>query len=30
VVFPKQSDLLEGKDTVHEAAVHWLRKEIEP
>jgi C-terminal processing protease CtpA/Prc len=30
VVVPKQSDLLEGKDTVHEAALRWLREEIEP
>jgi hypothetical protein len=30
VVFPRQSDLLEGRDTVHEAAVTWLREEIAP
>lgn len=28
IVLPKQSDLLDGKDTVHEAAVAWLRSEI--
>jgi hypothetical protein len=30
VVLPRQSDLLEGRDTVHEAAVAWLREEIAP
>lgn len=30
VVVPKQSDLLAGKDTVHEAAMVWLRKELKP
>jgi hypothetical protein len=27
IVLPKQSDLLEGKDTIHEAALSWLRAE---
>lgn len=30
IVVPKQSDLLEGKDTIHEAALSWLRTEIAP
>lgn len=28
VVLPKQSDLLAGKDTLHETAMQWLRTEI--
>jgi len=28
IVLPRQSDLLAGKDTIHEAAVSWLRSEI--
>ena len=28
VVWPKQSDLLAGKDTLHEAALAWLRQEL--
>lgn len=27
IVLPRQSDLLQGKDTIHEAAVAWLREE---
>jgi hypothetical protein len=30
VVLPKQSDLLAGKDTIHEAALAWLRTELKP
>jgi hypothetical protein len=30
VVLPRQSDLLGGKDTLHEAAVAWVRKELKP
>ena len=30
VVLPKQSDLLAGKDTVFEAALAWVRAELEP
>jgi hypothetical protein len=30
LVVPKQSDLLAGKDTVHEAAMAWLRTELKP
>jgi hypothetical protein len=30
VVLPKQSDLMVGKDTVFEAALAWVRQELEP
>jgi C-terminal processing protease CtpA/Prc len=30
VVLPKQSDLLQGKDTLHEAALRWIRREMQP
>jgi Peptidase family S41 len=30
VVLPKQSDLLVGKDTVFEAAIAWIRQEMQP
>jgi hypothetical protein len=30
VVLPKQSDLLASKDTIHEAALAWLRTELKP
>ncbi len=30
IVVPKQSDLLAGKDTIHEAALAWLRTELKP
>jgi hypothetical protein len=30
VVLPKQSDLLNGKDTVYEAALAWVRKGLKP
>jgi Peptidase family S41 len=30
IVLPKQSDLLAGKDTIHEAAVAWLQTELKP
>ncbi len=30
VVLPKQSDLLAGKDTVHETAMAWIRTELAP
>jgi len=30
VVLQKQSDLLAGKDTIHEAALAWLRTELKP
>lgn len=30
VVEPKQSDLLAGKDTVYDAALAWVRQELEP
>jgi hypothetical protein len=30
LVVPKQSDLLAGKDTIHEAAMAWLRTELKP
>jgi hypothetical protein len=29
-VLPRQSDLLAGKDTVHDAALAWVRKELVP
>ena len=28
IVLPKQSDLLDGKDTIHEAALTWLRDNL--
>jgi hypothetical protein len=30
IVLPKQSDLLAGKDTVHETAMAWIRSELAP
>lgn len=30
VILPKQSDLLAGKDTLHEAALAWVRQELKP
>jgi hypothetical protein len=30
VVWPRQSDLLAGKDSLHEAALAWVRKELKP
>lgn len=30
VLLPKQSDLLAGKDTLHEAALAWVRQELKP
>lgn len=30
IVLPKQSDLLVGKDTVYEAALAWVRQEMQP
>jgi hypothetical protein len=30
VVLPKQSDLLAGKDTLHDAAMAWIRTELPP
>lgn len=30
IVVQKQSDLLAGKDTIHEAALSWLRTELKP
>lgn len=30
VILPRQSDLLRGKDTLHDAAVAWLRSEVTP
>lgn len=30
VLLPKQSDLIAGKDTLFEAALAWVRKELEP
>jgi len=30
IVVQKQSDLLQGKDTIHEAALAWLRTELKP
>ncbi len=30
IVVQKQSDLLQGKDTIHEAALTWLRTELKP
>lgn len=30
IVMPKQSDLLAGKDTIHEAALAWVRSELAP
>jgi hypothetical protein len=29
-VLPKQSDLLAGKDSIHEAALAWVRQELKP
>jgi len=29
-LLPKQSDLLAGKDTLHEAALAWVRQELKP
>lgn len=30
VVWPRQSDLLAGKDSLHEAALAWIRQELKP
>lgn len=30
VLLPRQSDLLAGKDTLHEAALAWVRQELQP
>jgi hypothetical protein len=30
VVVPKQSDILAGRDTLHEAALAWVRQELKP
>lgn len=30
IVLQKQSDILAGKDTIHEAALAWLRQELKP
>jgi hypothetical protein len=30
VILPRQSDLLAGKDTLHEAALSWVRQELKP
>ncbi len=30
VLLPRQSDLLAGKDTLHEAALAWVRQELKP
>jgi hypothetical protein len=30
VLLPRESDLLAGRDTLHEAALAWLREELEP
>ena len=30
VVFPKQSDLMVGKDSVFEAALQWVRGGLKP
>lgn len=30
IVSPLQSDLVQGKDTVHDAALAWVRKELKP
>jgi hypothetical protein len=30
IILPKQSDLLAGKDTLFEAALAWVRKELKP
>jgi hypothetical protein len=30
IVVPLQSDLVQGKDTLHEAAMAWVRKELKP
>ena len=30
VVLPKQSDLLAGRDTVFDAALEWVRAEVQP
>src|SRR5262249_34050931 len=30
IVLPKQSDLIAGRDSVYEAALAWVRKELKP